>query len=328
MRVTSMANSFALASLHSRRLDVPALLFASVVVLCLGWLLPAAGIRSIGGLSVSTYSVLTGIQALWTGGHRYLSALIFTFSILFPVFKLAAVGLLWFLRVEPRRRIIWLQDLKLLGKWSMLDVFVVAVLLGTVRFGALTEAHPRAGIYFFGTAIFMSMGLIYLVAHIAHISAEKYQPPVPVLNAFPVELPALILMGIGFSLPLMEVKKWVFWNREYSLFSGVQELASDGRWFLAVTIALFVLLAPTVKLLGYMALRFIRPKGRERKKLEWAVLQLNRWSMAEVFMLALLVASVKIGKMLDLTPGPGLWCLLAGVGLSAIISLPSFRRPF
>jgi len=322
-----MAKSLSLARLHPWRLDVPVLLAASAVLLGFGLSLPAVAIRNMAGLTGTIYSVLTGIQALWTGEHWFLSGLIFTFSIVFPVFKLTAIGLLWFRRVEPKRRVIWLQDLKLLGKWSMLDVFVVAALLGTVRFGLLTEARPHAGIYCFGAAILLSMTLIYLVAHIAHISAEGYKPPMPVLNAIPFELPALILLGLGFDLPLMEVKKWLFWKREYSLFTGVDELASDGRWFLALAIALFVMLAPTVKLLGYMILRFIRRKGTGRKPLEWMVLQLNRWSMAEVFVLALLVATVKIGKLLELTPGPGLWCLLAGVVLSALVSFPSFRKP-
>jgi len=323
-----MARSLPLSRLHPGRLDVPALLVASTVILCFGLLLPAVSIRSLAGLSVNAYSVWTGIQALWSGNHPFLAAVVFTFSLVFPVFKLAAIGSLWFLRFEPRRRVIWLNDLKLLGKWSMLDVFVVAAVLGTVRFGALTEAQPRAGIYFFGTAILLSMILIYLVAHIAHTSAEGYNPPLPILNAVPCELPALILLCVGFDLPLMEVKKWVLWHREYSLFTGVRELAADGRWFLSGTIALFVMIAPAVKLLGYMALRLIRRKGPDRKRLLWMVLQLNRWSMAEVFALALLVASVKIGGMLELTPGPGLWCLLAGVGLSALVSFPYFRRPF
>lgn len=323
-----MANQPPLSRLHPGRPDVLALLVSSAALLVLGLSLPVVTIRNMAGLSESTYSVLSGIRALWTGGHRFLGALIFTFSLVFPIFKLSAIALLWYFPAPPVRRVVWLQDLKLLGKWSMLDVFVVAALLGTVRFGALTEATPRAGIYCFGAAILCSMVLIYLVAHLAHVSAEGYRPPVPLLNAFPFELPALILLGVGYDLPLMEVKKWVFWNREYSLLTGVGELASDGRWFLAAVITLFVIVAPAVKLLGYMLLRFVRPGDAGRARLVWVVLQLNRWSMGEVFALALLVASVKIGKMLELTPGPGLWCLLAGVFLSSLVSLPRFRRPF
>src|SRR6185503_11433342 len=285
-----------LAGLHPRRLDIPLLLVACLVVLGFGLFLPVLTIRSMAGLSESTYSVLTGIRALWTGGHRFLAGLIFTFSLVFPVFKLTAIAILWFLPAQPLRRVTWLHDLKLLGKWSMLDVFVVAALLGTVHFGALTESVPRPGIYCFGSAILLSMTLIYLVAHIAGVSAEGYRPPLPVLNAFPFELPALILLGVGYDLPLMEVKKWVYWSREYSLLTGVGELAEEGRWFIAAAIALFVIIAPTVKLLGYMALRFVRREGPGRNRLAWIVLQLNRWSMAEVFALALLVATVKIGK--------------------------------
>lgn len=316
-----------LARLHPWRLDVPLLLLACAAILVFGLTLPVLTIRSMAGLSESTYSILTGIRALWTGHHRFLAGLIFTFSLVFPVFKLTAIAILWFVPAQPLRRVTWLHDLKLLGKWSMLDVFVVAALLGTVHFGALTASAPRAGIYAFGTAILLSMVLIYLVAHIAGVSAEGYRPLLPVLNAFPFELPALILLGVGYDLPLMEVKKWVYWSREYSLLTGVGELAEEGRWFIAAAIALFVIVAPTVKLLGYMALRFVRREGPGRNRLAWIVLQLNRWSMAEVFALALLVATVKIGKLLELTPGPGLWCLLAGVALSALVSLPRFRTP-
>lgn len=323
-----MSAAPSLAKLHRQRLDVPVLLVGTAMLLGLGLSLPALTIRSLAGLRESTYSVWSGIIALWTGGHRFLGALIFTFSLVFPLFKLTAITLLWFFPAPPLRRVTWLQDLKVLGKWSMLDVFVVAALLGTVRFGELTEASPRAGIYCFGCAILGSMVLIYLVAHAAHVSAEGYKPPLPILNAFPFELPAMILLGVGYDLPLMEVKKWAFWSRDYSLITGVGELVTDGRWFLAAAIALFVIIAPMVKLLGYVVLRFVRPAGRARARLAWAVLQLNRWSMAEVFALALLVASVKIGKMLELTPGPGLWCLLAGVALSAVVSLPRFRSPF
>jgi paraquat-inducible protein A len=45
----------------------------------------------------------------------------------------------------------------LLGKWSMLDVFVVAVLVVTVKLGAMASVEARYGIYAFTAAVFLTM---------------------------------------------------------------------------------------------------------------------------------------------------------------------------
>ena len=43
------------------------------------------------------------------------------------------------------------------GKWSMLDVFVVAVIIVLLTAQRFVSAHLRVGIYLFGTAIILSM---------------------------------------------------------------------------------------------------------------------------------------------------------------------------
>lgn len=62
-----MANQPPLSRLHPGRPDVLALLVSSAALLVLGLSLPVVTIRNMAGLSESTYSVLSGIRALWTG---------------------------------------------------------------------------------------------------------------------------------------------------------------------------------------------------------------------------------------------------------------------
>ena len=47
--------------------------------------------------------------------------------------------------------------LEAVGHWSMLDVFVVAILIVLVKLGPLAKVQPQQGVYWFAVAIFLSM---------------------------------------------------------------------------------------------------------------------------------------------------------------------------
>jgi paraquat-inducible protein A len=105
----------------------------------------------------NTFSVFSGIQLLWNDGNVFLALLIFFFSIVFPIVKLAALLMIWVARLPEARRRAILNVLTALGKWSMLDVFVVAVVVVAVKLGIFSKANPEPGIYVFGASIFLSM---------------------------------------------------------------------------------------------------------------------------------------------------------------------------
>ena len=60
---------------------------------------------------------------------------------------------LWRVKLEDEKRKYILGWLGALGKWSMLDVFVVAILIVTVKLGPLANVEPKIGIYVFTGAI-------------------------------------------------------------------------------------------------------------------------------------------------------------------------------
>lgn len=105
----------------------------------------------------STYSVWAGVVSLWQQHERLLAFLVFFFSIVFPIFKLLALAVIWFIPLAEQQRARLLRWLEFLGKWSMLDVFVVAILIVLVKLGPLAQVEPRAGVYFFSAAIVCSM---------------------------------------------------------------------------------------------------------------------------------------------------------------------------
>lgn len=105
----------------------------------------------------SSYSVWTGVVALWNANEILLAGVLFFFCLVFPITKLVALGVIWFMRLPEEQRDRLLHWLEILGKWSMLDVFVVAILIVLVKLGPLARVEPRVGVYVFCAAIISSM---------------------------------------------------------------------------------------------------------------------------------------------------------------------------
>jgi paraquat-inducible protein A len=122
------------------------LLGGSAVLLGLGLvgpcmtLLPSAGDLDVwvrvfqpDDLTPQTYSILTGLRAMWDHGNPGIAALLLAFSVVFPTLKLAAMA--WgtaalTLGVRPHLAIRLTHHL---GKFSMLDVMVIGLLVLAVK---------------------------------------------------------------------------------------------------------------------------------------------------------------------------------------------------
>ena len=96
-------------------------------LLIAGWTLPITTIRQLFILA-ERISILDGIHALWNAGEVLLFLIVFVFTVAFPAVKTTAALLLWYgADVQGRHVHRSLDWLELLGRWSMLDVFVVAL---------------------------------------------------------------------------------------------------------------------------------------------------------------------------------------------------------
>ena len=76
---------------------------------------------------------------------------------MFPITKLAMLWIIWLFKFEKHVRSKILEALGILGKWSMLDIFVVAILIVAVKLGPLANVTPRVGVYFFSMSIILSI---------------------------------------------------------------------------------------------------------------------------------------------------------------------------
>lgn len=115
----------------------------------------------------NTFSILSGITNLWQEKYYLLVVVILFFSIIFPIIKLLTLLMVWFVRLSDQQRKWTLYFLAVLGKWSMLDVFVTAIIIVSVKLGALASAKAEKGIYFFGASILVAMISTTLENHLA-----------------------------------------------------------------------------------------------------------------------------------------------------------------
>ena len=142
-----------LAARHPWRFDIPLLLSISLVLLARGLTMPAMEIRTL-IFWVDQHSIISNIQNLYEHGKVPAAVALAFCSIAYPVLKVSALFFLWLAPFPTtwRRRLVHL--LRLLGRWSMLDILVVtAIVAGSRTFGFLVDANPLPGIYVYGLSI-------------------------------------------------------------------------------------------------------------------------------------------------------------------------------
>ncbi len=154
-----------------------ALAVAAAAMLLPANLLPVLSTESSGQSRSDT--IFSGAVELWRQGLWPLAAIVFTASILIPALKLAGLG--WLLLsvrrgppANPRRMTRLYSMIDLIGRWSMLDVFLATFLTGLVRFGALSTVKPQGGIVAFAVAVVLTV-----LATEAFDPRALWPPPTP-----------------------------------------------------------------------------------------------------------------------------------------------------
>lgn len=119
-------------------------------------LLPILQVEKLGHRSAS--SVLMGIIELFSHGSWFVGAIVFVFSIAFPLTKIVMLLELSLLRLSHRRfRSLTYRIMEHAGKWSMMDVMLLAFLVMLVKLGSLVEFHFGPAVIAFVLCVALSM---------------------------------------------------------------------------------------------------------------------------------------------------------------------------
>ena len=137
-----------------------ALLIAAVILYIPANTLPMMKTSSLFGSQSDT--IMSGVVYFWTSGSWYLALIIFFASIMVPLLKMMALALLLVSvqrrsRWQPAQRARLYRLVEFVGRWSMLDIYVVAVIVALVQLKALATIQPGAGAAAFGAVVVLTM---------------------------------------------------------------------------------------------------------------------------------------------------------------------------
>ncbi len=150
--------------LHSRKVNSVArtwaLIFAAALLFIPANIYPVMTVIRFGQGEPNT--IFSGVVHLIEGGMWPLAMLIFFASIVIPVTKLIVLAfLLVTIRTgspwRPRDRTVLFRITEAIGAWSMVDVFLVAILVALVNLDSLATVRPGIGVTFFAAVVVITM---------------------------------------------------------------------------------------------------------------------------------------------------------------------------
>lgn len=166
-----------LADQHPEKRYVGWLLWASLALLVVGLFAPIMTLKKFLFLK-NEVSIYTGLLRLFGEGHYGLFFIILIFSVCFPLVKLFTLAFVWYgASLGAGKRKTLLRRIETLGRWSMLDVFVVALLVVTIKLGLLADVEVHAGVYFFAVSVLASMAASLLMSRLVDPGSEATLTP-------------------------------------------------------------------------------------------------------------------------------------------------------
>lgn len=137
-----------------------ALMVAATVLYIPSHMLPIMTVTELGDVTHNT--IISGMLYFWNSGAYPIALVIFTASILIPLLKILALSWLCAAacgKVHPSPvtlgRLYWFTEL--LGRWSMIDIFVVGILVSVVQLGNYMTVVPGTGAIAFAGVVLLTM---------------------------------------------------------------------------------------------------------------------------------------------------------------------------
>ncbi len=160
------------AALHLRLTDslarTTALLITAAILYVPANVLPIMTTEQLGRSMDST--ILGGVVLLWKLGSYPVASVIFIASVLVPLGKMLGLAVLCWSVVRgdltrPRERTVLYRLTEFVGRWSMVDVFVVAILVALIQLGGLLSIRPGPAALAFSGVVIVTM-----------LAAESFDP--------------------------------------------------------------------------------------------------------------------------------------------------------
>ena len=327
MELTGGENTNRSVRLAGRRFLLSLAIFAACVCLALGISLPIIKLTTMVFWSTE-HSLITTVTVLLQENQLFLGLTVLIFSIVLPILKLFYLVLVSTLPSrEIRRQRMRLRALEWLGKWSMHDVLVMALMIFFIKSQGLYDAASLTGVYFFTAAVLlMILAYAWLRGETQSLTTQiSTASPIPddenaelqvstlrnVVLSFLI-IVATVCFALGITLPVIKFTTIYVWTNEHSIATVIYALYKNQEFFLCGVLFIFSIVFPFMKLFYLLTLVTspdISPEFREKSTstMEW----LGRYSMTDVMVLALIIFYMNSSGYTEANVLPGAYLFAA-----------------
>ncbi len=156
-------------------------------------------------------------------------------------------------------------------------------------------------------------------------SSLHFRKPNSLARTWALLITAMLMYVPAMALPVMHTAS--FGNVQAdTIMSGVVYFLMHGDWPLALIIFVASVTVPLLKMMALVYLLFSvqrqsRYRHRQRTRLYRLTELMGRWSMVDIFVIALMAALVHLGALAEITPGPGAAAFASVVVLTMFAAL-------
>ena len=290
------------------------------------------------------YSLPNSVRLMWQSGIYVVAILIAFFSITFPFLKLAVLLVVWVAIPPTRERERILYWLCLLGKWSMLDPFIVILLmvLATDQWAVSTQTF--SGVYLFLGSIASAIMLSTIATQIDRWVNPFAQGATPTSTVktrliqnsgwLSVVGPiTLIISAVCFIIalvtPYFQLNQFLLTSDQYSILSSLTALLQSHQPALAALVAVGLIIAPSIVLIMQIWLWIAPATQAKHQRRNRRLRAVHEWCMLEVFALGLLLFLWEGTTLMKTDVRAGLWVILGTIVIyytGSFVSLVALER--
>jgi len=279
------------------------------------------------------YSLPHSVVLMWEARLYVIAVLIIGFSIVFPFIKLSALGYIWSVSTSSEQRRRLLRRIDGLGKWSMLDIFVVIIILVLTNKQFFISTTPLCGIYFFLIAILLSMVTTKCIKRLLYPDRAPVTVGLKAVKKRLADLrdwrcrtvPGLLLLSLlsliaAIEFPFLRISEFLLEGNSFSIFRSFLALWTADARTLSLVILAFLIVCPLLSTGASVVIWFGKFSPALRGRWESMMELLSHWSMLDVFGLALLIFLFEGDALINTTVQPGLFAVASAIAISLAAS--------
>lgn len=282
----------------------------------------------------------TGITVLIENDYLSLAIITSLATLLLPGMVLAGLLLLSLAQIQNRRPFYLTRLYKLvkaLLPWSMAEIFLVGTLVSLIKISELADVSIGLSFYaFVGFSAFTALCIYQFDTTSYALWMSQGQPPQPkplcekqaqasIQRTWALLLTACILYIPANVLPIMYTE---FFGQETpnTIIGGVISLWESGSYPVAIIILIASVVVPVAKILILTWLNFsVQREKTTSKQLRIRYYRITeaigRWSMIDVFVVAVLVSLIQMGNTMSIYPGQAALAFCAVVFVTMIAAM-------